>query len=170
MLHKIVRRLACVECSQHTVFGANTEFKLGEQFVELVGIHLAEGQIFDGHAKVEITHQGAHGTVQLDLVDVGPQRLTFFAADLVGMLDDLVKPAIQVDPLGREAIAHAWNAWNVVSGFATERRQIRVLFRGDMVFLHHRIGSHMLQVFEMMPRIQHSDVVVDELERITIAG
>ena len=86
------------------------------------------------------------------------------------MLDDLIKPAIQVDPLGCKAIAHAWNAWNVVSGFAAERRQIRVLFRGDMVFLHHRIGSHMFQVFEMMPRIQHGDVVVDELERVTVSG
>ncbi len=27
----------------------------------------------------------------------------------------------------------------------------------------------MFQVFEMMPRIQHGDVVVDELERVTVA-
>ena len=86
------------------------------------------------------------------------------------MLDNLVKSAIQVDPFGRESIAHAGNAGDVVGGFATKRGKIRILLRRDVVFLHHRVGSHMLQIFEMMPRIQHCDVVVDELERITIAG
>ena len=168
--HGIVGGLPRIECSQHTVFGTNAEFKLGEQFIQLVGIHLTEGQIFDGHAKVEVTHQGVHGTVQFDLIDVVPQCLAFFAADLVGVLDDLVKSAIQVDPFGRESIAHAGNAGNVVGGFATKRGKIRILLRRDVVFLHHRVGSHVLQIFEMMPRIQHGDVVVDELERVTIAG
>ena len=98
------------------------------------------------------------------------QRLAFFAADFVGMLDNLVKSAIQVDPFGRESIAHAGNAGDVVGGFATKRGKIRILLRRDVVFLHHRVGSHVLQIFEMMPRIQHCDVVVDELERVTIAG
>ena len=170
MLHGIVGGLPRIECSQHTVFGAYAEFKSGEQLVELVGVHLTESQILDGHAKVKVTHQGIHGTIQFDLIDIGPQRLAFFAADFVGMLDNLVKSAIQVDPFGRESIAHAGNAGNVVGGFATKRGKIRILLRRDVVFLHHRVGSHVLQIFEMMPRIQHGDVVVDELERVTIAG
>ena len=170
LLHGIVGGLPRIECSQHTVFGAYAEFKSGEQLVELVGVHLTESQILDGHAKVKVTHQGIHGTIQFDLIDIGPQRLAFFAADFVGMLDNLVKSAIQVDPFGRESIAHAGNAGDVVGGFATKRGKIRILLRRDVVFLHHRVGSHVLQIFEMMPRIQHGDVVVDELERVTIAG
>ena len=60
------------------LFGAYAEFKSGEQLVELVGVHLTESQILDGHAKVKVTHQGIHGTIQFDLIDIGPQRLAIF--------------------------------------------------------------------------------------------
>ena len=38
-----------------------------------------------------------------------------------------------------------------------------------MVFVKHRLWVHVLEVFEMVPWIQHRDVVVDELEGVAIA-
>ena len=101
--------------SQHTVFGAYAEFKSGEQLVELVGVHLTESQILDGHAKVKVTHQGIHGTIQFDLIDIGPQRLAFFAADFVGMLDNLSSPPYRLIHFGRESIVPRGNAGDVVA-------------------------------------------------------
>ena len=38
-----------------------------------------------------------------------------------------------------------------------------------MIFLLHGIRGHMFEVFEMVAGIQHGDVVVDELERVTVS-
>ena len=56
--------------SQHTVLVRMPNSSLVEQLVELVGVHLTESQILDGHAKVKVTHQGIHGTIQFDLIDM----------------------------------------------------------------------------------------------------
>ena len=86
------------------------------------------------------------------------------------MFDDLVKSSIQVDPFRGETVTHARNAGNVVGRFSAKRGQIRVLLRCDVVFLLHCLGGHMLQVFEMMPRIENCDVVVDQLECVAVSG
>ena len=74
------------------------------------------------------------------------------------------------DPFGRIAVTHAGHAGDIVRGLATQGRQIGVLLRGDVVLLLHRLRGHMLEVFEMVARVQDSDRIVHELECIAVAG
>ncbi len=131
---------------------------------------MSKCQVGYRHAKIKVTNQSVHGTVQFDLFDVFAQGFAFFAADLVGVFDDLLKSAVLVDPFGRESVADSGNAGDVVSGFSAQGGQIRVLRGRDMIFLLHGIRGHMFEVFEMVAGIQHGDVVVDQLESITVAG
>ena len=116
---------------------------------------MSKCQVGYRHAKIKVTNQSVHGTVQFDLFDVFAQGFAFFAADLVGVFDDLLKSAVLVDPFGRESVADSGNAGDVVSGFSAQGGQIRVLRGRDMIFLLHGIRGHMFEVFEMVAGIQH---------------
>ena len=98
------------------------------------------------------------------------QRLALLAADLVGVFDDLVEPAELVDPLGGESVTHTRHAGDVVRGLAAQRGQIGVLRRRHMVLLFDRLRCHVLEVLEVVAGVQHGDVLVDQLEGVTVAG
>ena len=111
------RRRTRIEGLQHAISGANAEFQFGEQVIESRGVNGSERQIVKSHIKFEISHQRVHGTIQLDLFDVLTQGFALFARDFVGMLDDLVKPAILVDPFRGEPVTHARHSRDIVGGF-----------------------------------------------------
>ena len=75
-----------------------------------------------------------------------------------------------VDPLGGETVTHTRHTRYVIGGLTAQCGQIGVLARGDMVFVLHGLRGHGLEFLEMIARVQHRDVVIDELECITISG
>ena len=165
-----LRSLAAVEGFEHLGARARAEFERLEQAVDLVGVEGAVGQVVHVHAKVDVAHQRVDLAVEAHLVDVGAQGLALLAADLVGVRDDAVEAAVLVDPLGGEPVADARHAGDVVGRLAAQRGQIRVLGGRHMVFLLDGLRRHVLEVLEMVPRIQHGDVVVDQLEGVAVAG
>lgn len=86
------------------------------------------------------------------------------------MLANAVEGTELVDPLGRKAVAYAGHTGNIVGGFASECRQIRILCGSDFVFVDDGLRRHMLQVFEVMARVQHGDVVIHQLESVSVTG
>ena len=165
-----LRALPAVECLQDTVLGTHAELQAGEQRADLVDIQRAEGQVVHGDAQINVADQCVDLAVELDLFEVLAQRLALLAADLVGVFDDLVEPAELVDPFGGESVTHTRHAGDVVRGLAAQRGQIGVLRRRHVILLLDRLRCHVLEVLEVVAGVQHGDVLVDQLEGVTVAG
>ena len=165
-----LRALPAVECLQDTAFGTHAELQAGEQRADLVDIQRAEGQVVHGDAQINVADQCVDLAVEFDLFEMLAQRLALLAADLVGVFDDLVEPAELVDPFGGESVTYPRHAGDVVRGLATQRGQIGVLRRRHMVLLLDRLRCHVLEVLEVVPGVQHGDVLVDQLEGVAVAG
>ena len=82
------RRHSPVEGLEDAGFGAGAELQRGEQFVELVHVDAAEGQIVDGDSQVDVAHQSVDLAVEFHLVEVRTQCLALLAADLLGVFAD----------------------------------------------------------------------------------
>ena len=165
-----LRALPAVECLQDTAFGTHAELQAGEQRADLVDIQRAEGQVVHGDAQIDVADQCVDLAVEFDLFEMLAQRLALLAADLVGVFDDLVEPAELVDPFGGESVTYPRHAGDVVRGLAAQRGQIGVLRRRHMVLLLDRLRRHVLEVLEVVAGVQHGDVLVDQLEGVTVAG
>ena len=98
------------------------------------------------------------------------QRLADLALDLVDPVDQRVERAELADPLGRGLLPHARDARQVVARVAAQRREVGVLRRGQAVLGLDLLRGEPGQVGDALARVEHGDVVVDQLERVAVAG
>ena len=69
------------------------------------------------------------------LRQVGAQRVADLALHRVDLVDQRLQRAVLGDPLGRGLLPHARDAGQVVARVAAQRREVRVLLRGQPVLL-----------------------------------
>jgi hypothetical protein len=75
------------------------------------------------------------------VIEAGAQVLADLAADLVGMLDQLIQLPILLEPLGRGLRPDLVDARNVVRGIAGQGQQIGDPLRADAELLATAAGS-----------------------------
>src|SRR5690606_41118036 len=104
------------------------------------------------------------------LGDVLAQPVAYLATSLVYTVVQLVGLAVHARPLGGGRLADAGDAGEVVAGVAAQGGEVGVLARAQAVLLLHRLGGEAGHVADAAPGHEHGDVVVDELQRVAVAG
>ena len=99
-----------------------------------------------------------------------PEGVAGLALDLVGARDEAVEPAELPHPLRGGLLPHPRDAGQVVARVAAQRRVVGVLRRGQAVALLDGGRGHACHVADALARVEHRDAVVDQLERVAVAG
>src|SRR5699024_8938567 len=86
------------------------------------------------------------------------------------MVEDTFEAAIFFQPAGREAGSNARHTGQVVGALTHEGSQFRILRWCHSVTLHDGVGVVGRVVCNPPHRVEHCDVVVDQLEGVTIPG
>ncbi len=128
------------------------------------------GQVGHAQREFDVPDQLGQDAVALDRVEVLAQLLADLALDLVGPGDQLVEGAELVDPLGGGLLADAGDAGQVVGRVAAQGREVGVLAGGDAVLLGDLLRGVAGQLGDALGRVEHGDVLGDELERVPVAG
>ena len=103
--------------------------------------------------------------------EVRAQRVADLALDLVDPVDEGVERAELAHPLRRGLLPDARDAGQVVAGVAAQRGEVGVLRRREPVLLLDRPSGVIRARSRHAPaRVEHGDVVVDELEGVAVAG
>ena len=150
--------------------GVPPELEAAEYVLDFIHLGLMQFELVQADAQIHVPHQGVHLPVEQDLVDVVPQGLALFPADFVGVLHDAGQSPVFLDPLGRITIPHSGDPGDVVRLFPPHGGQIRVLPGGHFVFGEDGVRGHMLQVLEMMARVQDGDGIIHQLEGVSVSG
>ena len=136
-------------------------------------LHAAGDQVGRGSADDvggHVGHQGRELTVAQHAAQVGAQRVTGLALDLIHPVHQGLQGAKVLDPLGRGLLTHAGDAGQVVAAVAAQRREVRVLRRRQAVFPDKAGRVVALHVGDATAVVQHRDVVVDQLEGVPVPG
>ena len=120
----------------------------------------------DGH----VAPDGGDELAGAGLVGVGAQALPDPARHLVGVRQHLLEGAVLRDELLGGLLADARHSRDVVRGVALQAEVVRDLVRGDPVALLD--GGRVVDgdVGDALARRDDAHVVVDQLERVTVAG
>ena len=141
-----------------------------EDLVHLVAVPLAEVQVVRADTQRHVADELGELAVALDAGDVGAQRVTGLAGDLVDPVDQGGQRPELLDPLGRGLLADAGDAGQVVAGVTAQRREVGVLRRRQAVLVLDLLRGESANVADCRGVVEHGDVVVDELERVAVAG
>jgi hypothetical protein len=101
---------------------------------------------------------------------VRAQVLPGLALDLVDVRDQPLQAAVLHDPFSGGLVAYARHAGEVVAGLADDRRAVAVAVGRKAVPLGDGSGGHAVHLGDPALEVQHGDVVVDQLERVAVAG
>src|SRR5699024_5330807 len=104
-----------------------------------------------------------------DVVEVFAEGFAFLPANLVKVFKDALQTAEFFEPAGCESEAHARDPGQVIGAFAHQCGQFGVLFQGYAIAFDDRVGVEGWQIGDSAHRVEHGDVVVDELEGVTVS-
>jgi hypothetical protein len=127
-------------------------------------------QLLHVDAQVEVVDQAVEAAVPLDVRDVLAEGLPRLALDRVRVRDDTGQTVVLGDPLGRGLGPDPRDAGEVVAALPHQRRQVRVALRWDAVPGVHRVRCHAGELGDPAHRVEHGDVLVDELEGVPVTG
>ena len=148
----------------------HAELEVVEQPVDLVAIPRLHAQRVGGLRQRHVLDEIGELAVEHDVGQVGAQRIADLALHGVDLVDERLQRAVFGDPLGRGLLPHARNAGKVVARIAAQRGEVRILLRGQPVLLEHRLRCEPGQLADALARVQHRDVVADQLQRVAVAG
>jgi hypothetical protein len=148
----------------------HAELEIVEQPVDLVAIPRLHPQRVGGLRQRHVLDQIRQLAVEQDAGQVGAQRIADLALDLVDVVDQREQRAVFGDPFGRRLLADSRDAGQVVAGVSAQRREIGVLRRREAVLVRHRFRGESGELADPLHRVQHRDVVADQLQRIAVAG
>ena len=146
------------------------ELEVVEQPVDLVAVPGLHAQRVGGLRQRHVLDQIGELAVEHDVRQVGAQRVADLARHRVDLVDQGLQRAVFGDPLGRRLLPHARDAGQVVARVAAQRREVRVLLRGEAVLLDDGLRREPGQLADALARVEHRDVVADQLQRVAVAG
>ena len=115
--------------AEHALAEVIAEFEAVEEVDDSLGISGPELELVRAVWQGQVLDHFGDVTVQLDVCDALAKVVADFAADFVGVIDEVFQCAVLNDPLRRGFLADPWNAREIVGGVATEGRKVRVLSR-----------------------------------------
>ena len=157
------------QCGEQPV-PQHAELQFVEQPVHRVAVPRAQRQLIRRGLQRHVPHQLGQLAVERDRIEVGAQRVPDLALDLIDPVDQLAQRAELLDPLGGRLLPHPRDARQVVRGVAAQRREVRVLDRGQAVLLGHRRRVVTDQVGHALARVEHRHRVVHQLQRVPVTG
>ena len=146
------------------------ELEVVEQPVDLVAIPRLHAQRVGGLRQRHVLDQVGQLAVEHDVRQVGAQRVADLALHRVDLVDKRLQRAVLGDPLRRGLLPHARDAGQVVARVAAQRGEVRILLRGQPVLVEHRLRREPGQLADALARVEHRDVVADQLQRVAVAG
>jgi hypothetical protein len=146
------------------------ELQVVEELVHLVAVPLAEHEVLRADRHRHVLDQLGQLPVAQHAGQVRAQRLAGLALDLVDALDQRGQRAELADPLGRGLLADARHARQVVAGVAAQGGEVRILRRGQPVAGLDLLRGEPDQLGHAAARVEHGDVLADQLDRVAVAG
>ena len=161
--------LALRESIEQALARMRAKVELRKNSVEGRNIHSGNLERVKIDGEINIATHHVNTAIEHHLVGHLSKSRTLLASELISMRNQPSERAILVDPLRRKAVTDPRNARNVVGSLTTNCREIRVLARSDLIFLQHGLCRHMFEVREVITRVENRHVVVNKLERVTVA-
>ena len=127
-------------------------------------------EIVRADLKVHVRDHLRERAVHLHLLDAVAEVLARHALNLIRVGDELVERTVLEDPLGGGLLADLRHARQVIRRVAAQRREVRVLRRGELVLLLHRGGRKAMQRRHAAHGIENGRRVIDELQVVTVTG
>ena len=148
----------------------HAELQLVEQGVYLLAIPALPLELLDGEVDLDVGDQLGELPVAQHAGKVLAQGIAGLALDGVDLLGERGEAAVLAHPLGGGLLADARDVGQVVARVAAQGREIGVLGRGQAVLLLHRRRREPGHLADAAARIQHGYAVIDQLQRIAVAG
>ena len=148
----------------------NSELEIVEELVDAVAVPADHGQFVGPGRQLHVADQFGELTIGLHRRQVCAQCVADLALHLVDMIDEGGQRAVLPNPLRGRLLPHARDAGKVVAGVTTQRRIVRILRRGQAVLLLHLGRGEPRQIRDALARVEHRHRVVDQLQRIAVAG
>ena len=147
------------------------ELQAVEQRVHLVPVPRRADQVVDRDVQGQVADQLVDLPVPDHVGEVLAQRLAGLALDLVDPVDHVVQRAELVQPLGRGLRPDPGHAGQVVALLPHQRREIRIAAAAVTPYLLlDRRRVHPGDLGHATLRVQHRDVVADQLERVPVTA
>ena len=146
------------------------KFQLVEQLVDLVAIPGLHPQRVRRLRQRHVPHQVGELAVEYHAGQIRTQRVADLAAHRVDVVDERLQRSVFGDPLRRRLLANSRDAGQVVARVAAQRGKVRILLGRQAVLLDHSRRSEPGQFANAFTRVEHGDVVADQLQRIAVAG
>ena len=146
------------------------KLQLVEQLVDLVTVPRLHPQRVRRLRQRHVANQVGELAVQHHAGQIRAQRVTDLAAHRVHVVDQRLQRPVLGDPLRGRLLAHSRDAGQVVARVPTQGSEVWVLLRGQAVFLDHGGRCEPGQLADAFTRVEHGDVVADQLQRIAVTG
>ena len=145
------------------------ELQLVEQPVHRVAVPRPHDEVGRAGVERDVADQLGELAVEQHPGEVGAQRVARLALDLVDAVGELGERAELAHPLGRRLLPHPRDVRQVVAGVAPQGGEVGVLRRREPVAVHHLARVDPGEVGDATLRVEHHDVVADQLERVAVA-
>ena len=145
------------------------ELELVEQPVHGFAVPRPGHEVVRGRLELDVADQLGQLAVQQHVREVRAQGVARLALHLVHPVRERLQRAELAHPLGGRLLADAGDAGQVVAGVAAQRREVRVLRGREPVAGHHRVRVDPAELGDAACRVEHRDVVADQLERVAVA-
>ena len=141
-----------------------------EQGVHPLAVPVLARGLVDGEVEGQVAQEPVQPPVADDVVEMRPQRLARLAGHLLGAGHEVVEAIELRQPLRGGLGADAGDAGQVVAGLPHQGRELGVARGGDEILRLDRLRRHAREVGDAPQGVEHGDAVVDELQRVAVAG
>jgi hypothetical protein len=144
------------------------ELQLVEQPVHGLAVPRPRHEVVRGRVELDVADQLRQLAVEQHVREVRAQRVARLALHLVHPVRQRLQRAELAHPLGCRLLADARDVRQVVAGIPAQRGEVRVLRRRQPVAGHHRVRVDPAELGDSACRVEHRDVVADQLERVAV--
>ena len=146
------------------------ELEIVEEAVDLVAVPRPQAQRVRRLRQRHVADQLGEIPVADHAGQVLPQRVADLAAHRVDLVDQLLQRAVLDDPLRSGLLPQSRNAGQVVAGIASQSGEVGILRRGQAVLFDDGIRGEAGEFADAFDRVEHRDVVADQLQRVAVTG
>ncbi len=141
-----------------------------EQPVHRVAVPVPSLEVGTAERQVKVANERVDPPVGRHVVEVLAERLPCLAGDVSRLAHEVLQPVVRLQPLRGGLRTYTGHSRQVVARLSHERGELRVAVGGDEVLVLDGRRGHPREVGHPLARVEHRDVVVDELEGVAVAG